>query len=183
MNVMMGARGLSSSSFAGSGGGGATTTFSSLWTPPPFSRRSFSRTNPCRSAIFVATSGSIVWLALTKVLKSTISSLISWKFFTPSCVANSFTIMGGLIVMIFFGSSSIGGATSAACPSVDETAAASVAGAGGGGGDSTAAAGATGPVFAISFEIGGKNVVLTFGTPSADFAFGLSINETDSTLL
>src|SRR5437868_14893944 len=91
--------------------------------------------------------------------------------------------MGGLIVMTFFGSSSIGGATSAACPSVDETAAASVTGAGGGGGDSTAAAGATGPVFAISFEIGGKNVVLTFGTPSADFAFGLSINETDSILL
>src|SRR5207237_7406546 len=128
-------------------------------------------------------SGSTVWFGFTKILKSAISSLISWKFFTPSCVASSFTMIGGLIVMTFFGSSSIGGATSAACPSVDETAAASVTGAGGGGGNSTAAAGATGPVFAISFEIGGKNVVLTFGTPSADFAFGLSINETDSTLL
>src|SRR6266480_1187615 len=184
MNVMMGARGLSSSSFAGSGGGGATTTFSSLWTPPPFSRRSFSRTNPCRSAIFVATSGSIVWLAFTKMLKSTISSLISWKFFTPSCVASSLTMIGGLIVMTFFGSSSTGGATSAACPSVDETGATSATGAGGGGGGSTTGGGgAVSPGFATSFEIGGKNVFLTFGTPSADFAFGLSINETDSILL
>ena len=45
------------------------------------------------------------------------------------------------------------------------------------------AVGATGPGFAISFEIGGKIVVLTLGTPSADFAFGLSISETDSILL
>src|SRR5206468_1383737 len=42
---------------------------------------------------------------------------------------------------------------------------------------------AVSPGFATSFEIGGKNVVLTFETPSADFAFGLSINETDSILL
>jgi hypothetical protein len=39
------------------------------------------------------------------------------------------------------------------------------------------------PGFATSFEIGGKIVVLTLGTPSADFAFGLSIRETDSILL
>src|SRR5438045_8499357 len=93
-------------------------------------------------------------------------------------------MIGGLIVMTFFGSSSTGVATSPACPSVDETAATSATGAGGGGGGSTGGGGgAVSPGFATSFEIGGKNVVLTFGTPSADFAFGLSINETDSTLL
>src|SRR5512133_1040527 len=85
-------------------------------------------------------------------------------------------MIGGLIVMTFFGSSSTGVATSPARPSLDATAA------GGGGGRSTTG-GAVSPGFATSFEIGGKNVVLTFGTPSADFAFGLSINETDSILL
>src|SRR6476659_9598814 len=118
------------------------------------------------------------------MLKSTIRSLISWKFFTPSCVANSFTMIGGLIVMTFFGSSSTG-ATSEACPSVDETAAPSASGAGAGGGGSTTGGGggAVSPGFATSFEIGGNIVVLTLGTPSADFAFGLSIRETDSILL
>src|ERR1700720_415196 len=117
------------------------------------------------------------------MLKSTISSLISWKFFTPSCVANSFTMIGGLIVMTFFGSSSIG--SSEACPSVDETAAPSATGAGAGGGGSTTGGGggAGRPGFATSLEIGGKIVVLAFGTPSAAFALGLSINETDSILL
>src|SRR5438045_8045936 len=92
-------------------------------------------------------------------------------------------MIGGLIVMTFFGSSSTGVATSPACPSVDETAATSATGAGGGGGGSTGGGGgAVSPGFATSFEIGGKNGVLTFGTPSADFAFGLSINETDSIL-
>src|SRR5205085_5141327 len=100
--------------------------------------------------------------------------------FTPSCVANSFTIIGGLIVMTFFGSSSTGGATSVACPSLNEAAATSAAGAGGGGGSSTGAVGAIGPGLAINFEIGGRTVVLILGAPSADFAFGLSINETDS---
>src|SRR5947208_6471191 len=129
-------------------------------------------------------SGSTVWFGFTKILKSAISSLISWKFFSPSCVASSFTMIGGLIVMTFFGSSSTGVATSPACPSVDETAATSATGAGGGGGGSTGGGGgAVSPGFATSFEIGGKNVVLTFGTPSADFAFGLSISETDSILL
>src|SRR5437667_95794 len=82
-------------------------------------------------------------------------------------------------------SSSTGVAPSPACPSVDETAATSATGAGGGGGGSTTGGGgaAVSPGFATSFEIGGKNVVLTFETPSADFAFGLSINETDSILL
>src|SRR5204862_8161650 len=93
-------------------------------------------------------------------------------------------MIGGLIVMTFFGSSSTGGATSVACPSVEETAATSATGAGGGGGSTTGGGGAAvSPGFATSFEIGGKNVVLTFETPSADFAFGLSINETDSILL
>src|SRR5438309_6112718 len=94
-------------------------------------------------------------------------------------------MIGGLIVMTFFGSSSTGGATSAACPSVDETAAPSATGAGAGGGGSTTGGGggAVSPGFATSFEIGGKNVVLTFGPPSADFAVGLSIRETDSILL
>jgi hypothetical protein len=94
-------------------------------------------------------------------------------------------MIGGLIVMTFFGSSSTGGATSEACPSVDETAAPSATGAGAGGGGSTigGGGGAVSPGFATSFEIGGKIVVLTFGTPSADFALGLSINETDSILL
>src|SRR5207237_8157495 len=94
-------------------------------------------------------------------------------------------MIGGLIVMTFFGSSSTGVATSPACPSVDETAPTSATGAGGAGGGSTTGGGgaAVSPGFATSFEIGGKNVVLTFGTPSADFAFGLSINETDSILL
>src|SRR5438045_5312812 len=92
-------------------------------------------------------------------------------------------MIGGLIVMTFFGSSSTGVATSPACPSVDETAATSATGAGGGGGGSTGGGGgAVSPGFATSFEIGGKNAVLTLGTPSADFAFGLSINETDSIL-
>src|SRR5438067_10160706 len=108
-------------------------------------------------------SGSTVWFGFTKILKSAISSLISWKFFTPSCVASSFTMIGGLIVMTFFGSSSTGGATSAAWSSVDETAAISAAGAGGAGGGSTGGVGATAPGFAINFEIGGKNGVLTFG--------------------
>src|SRR5437667_7469514 len=94
-------------------------------------------------------------------------------------------MIGGLIVMTFFGSSSTGGATSEACPSVDETAAPSATGAGAGGGGSTTGGGggAVSPGFATSFEIGGKIVVLTFGTPSADFALGLSIRETDSILL
>src|SRR2546421_4079612 len=94
-------------------------------------------------------------------------------------------MIGGLIVMTFFGSSSTGGVTSEACPSVDETAAPSATGPGAGGGGSTTGGGggAVSPGFATSFEIGGKNVVLTFGTPSADFAFGLSISETDSILL
>jgi hypothetical protein len=92
-------------------------------------------------------------------------------------------MIGGLIVMTFFGSSSTGGAVSAAGPSVDGTAATSATGTGGAGGGSIGAVGATGPGFAISFEIGGKIVVLTLGTPSADFAFGLSIRETDSILL
>src|SRR6266513_6441436 len=93
-------------------------------------------------------------------------------------------MIGGLIVMTFFGSSSTGGVTSEACPSV-ETAAPSATGAGAGGGGSTTGGGggAVSPGFATSFEIGGKIVVLTFGTPSADFALGLSINETDSILL
>ena len=39
------------------------------------------------------------------------------------------------------------------------------------------------PGFATNFEIGGRIVVLTFGTPSVIFAFGLSINETNSILL
>src|SRR5204862_2478042 len=145
------------------------------------SRRSFSRKYPCRSAILVATSGSIVWLAFTKMLKSSISSLISGKFFIPSCVASSLAMIGGLIVMTFFGSSSTGGVTSEACPSVDETAAPSATGAGAGGGGSTTGGGggAVSPGFATSFEIGGKIVVLTFGTPSADFALGLSINRSE----
>ena len=94
-------------------------------------------------------------------------------------------MIGGLIVMTFFGSSSIGGATSEACPSVDETAAPSATGAGAGGGGSTTGGGggAVSPGFATSFEIGGKNVVLTFGTPSADFALGLSISEEQATTL
>src|SRR6266513_2680960 len=92
-------------------------------------------------------------------------------------------MIGGLIVMTFFGSSSTGGATSEACPSVDETAAPSATGAGGGGSTTGGGGGAVSPGFATSFEIGGKIVVLTFGTPSADFALGLSINETDSILL
>src|SRR5207248_6814326 len=94
-------------------------------------------------------------------------------------------MIGGLIVITFFGSSSTGVATSPACPSVDETAATSATGAAGGGvGSMTGGGGAAvSPGFATSFEIGGKNVVLTFETPSADFAFGLSINETDSILL
>src|SRR5437879_13105272 len=89
---------------------------------------------------------------------------------------------GGLIVMTFFGSSSTGGATSEACPSVDETAARSATGAGAGGGGSTTGGGggAVSPGFATSFEIGGKIVFLTFGTPTADFALGLSISEADS---
>src|SRR5216110_842530 len=93
-------------------------------------------------------------------------------------------MIGVLIVMTFYSSSSTGVATSAACPSVDETAATSATGAGGGGvGSMTGGGGAAvSPGFATSFEIGGKNVVLTFET-SADFAFGLSINETDSILL
>src|SRR5205085_11929780 len=91
----------------------------------------------------------------------------------------------GVIAMTFFGSSSTGVATSPACPSVDETAATSATGAGGGGGGSTTGGGgaAVSPGFAPSVEIGGKDVVLTFETPSADFAFGLSINETYSILL
>ncbi len=93
-------------------------------------------------------------------------------------------MIGGLIVMTFFGSSSSGEAVSAAGPSVDGTAATSATGAGGAGGGSTGAVGASvSPGFTISFEIGGKIVVLTLGTPSADFAFGLSIRETDSILL
>src|SRR5437763_9443500 len=101
------------------------------------------------------------------MLKSSISSLISWKFFIPSCVASSLTMIGGLIVMTFFGSSSTGVATSPACPSVDETAATSATGAGGGGGGSTTGGGgaAVSPGFATSFEIGGKNVVLIFLMP------------------
>src|SRR5205809_4567201 len=54
---------------------------------------------------------------------------------------------------------------------------------GGAGGVSTGGVGAMGPDFAINFEIGGKIVVLTLGTPSAGFAVGLSINETDSILV
>src|SRR2546430_9603702 len=94
-------------------------------------------------------------------------------------------MIGGLIVMTFFGSSSTGGVTSEACPSVDETAAPSATGAGAGGGGSTTGGGggAVSPGFATSFEIGGKIVFLTFWTPSADFAFGLLINETHSILL
>src|SRR5207248_11129290 len=94
-------------------------------------------------------------------------------------------MIGGLIVMTFFGSSSTGGATSEACPSVDETTAPSATGAGAGGGGSTTGGGggAVSPGFATSFEIGGKIVVLTFGTLSADFALGLAINDTDSILL
>ena len=43
---------MSSSSFSMTGGGGATTTCSTLCTPPPFSRRSISKTKPCFSQIF-----------------------------------------------------------------------------------------------------------------------------------
>src|SRR5438094_9776106 len=94
-------------------------------------------------------------------------------------------MIGGLIVITFFGSSSTGVATSPACPSVDETAATSATGAGGGGvGSMTGGGGAAvSPGFATSFEIGGKNVVLTFEMPSGDCAFGLSINEAYASFL
>src|SRR5438477_9592131 len=105
------------------------------------------------------------------MLKSTISSLIRWKFFTPSCVASSFTMIGGLIVMTFFGSSSTEGATSAS-------------GAGGVGGGSTGpGGGVVKPGFATNFEIGGKIVVRTFGVPSVALALGRSINDTVSILV
>ena len=65
----------------------------------------------------------------------------------------------------------VGGAVSAAGPSVDATAAASAAGTAGAGGGSTGAGGAAGPGFAISFEIGGKIVVLTLVT-AVCLAFG-----------
>jgi hypothetical protein len=58
-----------------------------------------------------------------------------------------------------------------------------VIGAGGGGLTTGGGGAAVSPDFATSFEIGGRIVVLTFGTPSVIFAFGLSINETDSILL
>src|SRR3954454_24555159 len=61
-------------------------------------------------------------------------------------------------------------------------AATSASGTGGAAGVSTGGVGAMGPDFAINFEIGGKIVVLTLGTPSAGFAVGLSINETGSIL-
>src|SRR5690242_19749034 len=118
------------------------------------------------------------------MLKSSISSLMSWKFFNPSCVANSLTMIGGLMVMTFFASSSTGGAISAlAWPSVDPTAGGSAAGAGGSGGSSAGpGGGAVNPGFATNLEIGGKIVVRTFGVPSVALALGLSINETVSIL-
>jgi hypothetical protein len=56
MKVTMGERSWSSSAFGFSGSLGGWTTTSTLWTPPPFSRFSFSKVNPCFLQTVAATS-------------------------------------------------------------------------------------------------------------------------------
>ena len=80
------------------GGGGATTTCSTLVNAAAFfAALHFENEAVFRRKSCVATSGSTVWFWFAKILKSSISSLMSWKFFTPSCVARSLTMIGGLM--------------------------------------------------------------------------------------
>ncbi len=95
-------------------------------------------------------------------------------------------MIGGLIVMTFFGSSSTrrsdfrGAVRRLMQPRQLRQPERQAAG----GGSTGAGGGTVSPGFATSFEIGGKNVVLTFGVAvCGSSAFGLSISETDSILL
>ena len=88
---------LSSSSVSVTGGGGATTTCSTLWTPPPFSRFSFSKMKPCFSQSLRGDLRLDRLVLVYENVQSSISSLMSWKCFRPSSVARSLTMMGGLI--------------------------------------------------------------------------------------
>ena len=83
MKVMTGPRGFSSSFLAMTGGGGATTTCSTLCTPPPFSRRSISKTKPCLSHTLVATSGSTLFRQIGGHVTALRSHLIFRMIFDP----------------------------------------------------------------------------------------------------
>jgi hypothetical protein len=109
---------------------------------------------------------------------SAISSAISWCGLSPSCDANSLTMIGGLMWMIFCGSAS-GSAGAAATGSATATGA---SGCGGGAGGTTTGPGAGSAVPRI-LEIGGrKEARLGAGSPSGRFGRGFfsSIKDTVS---
>jgi hypothetical protein len=105
MKTTMGARGWSTSSLSLSicstlGIGGGSTFFSSLWTPPPFSRRSFSNFQPCFSQILVMTSTSTFCFWSAKIFIA-IKSPIIWNGLRFIATARSLTLIGSFTCRSF----------------------------------------------------------------------------------
>ncbi len=98
MKVMIGARGLRSSSTMTVGAGMGSMTSSTLCTPAPFSRFSRSKMKPCLSQTRTATSGSMEMFGFAKMSIS-IRSLMIWKTFSPMRSARSLTMIGGLMTI------------------------------------------------------------------------------------